>query len=340
MKHFARTISLLIVVALANSAFAQGRDVIEFNDGEPRVSGKIGAISKNEVAIETKGGTEKIPANRIESISFNGEPSAMKQARSLIDSGQYDEALERLTKVDTKRKNMAGEVAFYRAYAIAKKGGEPSKAVKALLDFVKKNRNSHHFYKSVELLGDLAMQLGNYSRAASYYAQLGKSPWPSYKLKGDFLAATALQAQGPSKAASAVRAYDAVIKGRGNSAEAARYKQLAQVGKVACSVNKSNWSKSVKQMQQLIAKNDPKDAELFARTYNALGACYEAGGKTQDAVHQYLHVALLFDRVDTAHAEALYHLSSLYPKLGNTQRAAEFRKQLTTRYAGTVWAKR
>ena len=334
--------AICFTLGMGGTVVAQTGDIVTRTDGK-KSRGKIVSISKNEVTIEAKEGSEKVPSNQIVSIAFSGEPSGMRQVRELVEGGQWESALERLAKIDSGRienKRVASEVAYYKALATARKGDELAKAVRVLLDYVRNNKDSYHFFETVEVLGDLAMQLGSYQKAASYYAQLSKAPWTAYKLKGAFLEGTALQAQGPSQLANAVKKYDAVTKAKVSSADAARYKQLATAGKVACSVNQQNAGDSIKIMQELIANNDPKDAELFARAYNALGACYQAAGKPNEAIHQYLHVSLLFHRVDTAHAEALFHLSQLWGKVGKADRASETRKLLMSRYAGTVWAKR
>lgn len=342
MLRSASKLTTVIALGVASTAVAQNADIVALKDGT-RTRGKVTSVSKDKIVVDEKGSTKTIATNEIDSIAFDGEPSAMRQVRELIKGGQWTAALERLERrVDTSRiknKRIAGEVAFFKALATARKGDESAKAVKALLDYVRHNRHSHHFYESVEVLGDLAMQLGSYQKAAEYYGQLKKAPWPANKLQGAFLEATALQAQGPSQLSAALDGYDAVIKSQVSSPDAVRYKQLALAGKVACSVNAQNAETSIKTMQELIAKNDPQDTELFARAYNAMGACYQVAGKPHEAIHQYLHVSILFDRVDTAHAEALFHLSRLWQQIGNVDRAAETRKLLMSRYAGTVWAK-
>ena len=91
-------------------------------------------------------------------------------------------------------------------------------------------------------------------------------------------------------------------------------------------------------MQDLINRNDPQDAALFARAYNALGRCYLKQGKTKEAVLALLHTDVLFSNEAEPQAEALYHLSKLWSEVNKSDRAAAARTTLRQRYAGSIWA--
>jgi hypothetical protein len=104
---------------------------------------------------------------------------------------------------------------------------------------------------------------------------------------------------------------------------------LAETGKA---------DEAIKQLQELIRKNDPQDAVLFARAYNALGRCYLKQNKPKDALLALLHTDVLFYSDADAHAEALYHLSKLWNEVNKSDRALAARTTLRERYAGSVWA--
>jgi tetratricopeptide (TPR) repeat protein len=90
----------------------------------------------------------------------------------------------------------------------------------------------------------------------------------------------------------------------------------------------------------MIQENDSTDSQLFAALYNAQGEALQKEQKWEQAVLAYLHSDLLFSNNPETHAEALYHLSQLWAKLGEPQRAAEAKEKLTTLYAGSAWAKK
>jgi tetratricopeptide (TPR) repeat protein len=115
-------------------------------------------------------------------------------------------------------------------------------------------------------------------------------------------------------------------------------KMHAMVGKAVCLAATGKADEGIAMIEDLIAKNDPSDAKLFARAYNALGACYEKAGKTQDALLAYLHTDVLFFADREAHAEALYHLSKLWAAVNKSDRGVEAGTLLRSRYPGSRWA--
>ena len=115
---------------------------------------------------------------------------------------------------------------------------------------------------------------------------------------------------------------------------------LAGSGKAVCLAQGDKPDQGIAVAEKIIAEGDPADAPLFARAYMALGACYEAQGKTMDALLAYLHVDLLFYQDAALHAEALYHLEKLWTKAKRPDRALKARTLLQSRYPGSVWAQK
>ncbi len=68
------------------------------------------------------------------------------------------------------------------------------------------------------------------------------------------------------------------------------------------------------------------------------GDCYTALKQDNLAVLAYLRTDLLFFSDADAHAEALYQLSKLWPKIGEPARAADARSRLVAQYSGSAWA--
>src|SRR5690606_25936228 len=134
-----------------------------------------------------------------------------------------------------------------------------------LLNFVKSYSTTYHFYEAAELLGDLASAQGNWEKATAYYGSLARSGWPEYQLRSDVLVAQTLVNQGNFK--DAVAKYDAVLGNALSDPEATRMKLLATVGKAKCLAEAGQAQQAVPVIEDIIAKNDPKDTELFARAY-------------------------------------------------------------------------
>ncbi len=305
------------------------------------------ATTRDTITIDVKGKTQKLPVTDVERIISSAAPSGLRQAHEALSDGQYANALETLKRIKTTQLRSAfaqEDFSFQMAYCRAMLGEETdggiAAAAKGMLDFLKRFPQSYHFYRGVETLGDLAMRLGSYDKAATYYRQLGRSPSKAYQLRAAVLEANALQAQGPEKCREALKRYDVVVKSSASGTNAERQRQLALAGKAACEAELGQTDSAVKTAEKVIRDNDPSDVELFAKAYNALGAGFRKSNQPQDAVLAYLHVDLLCHRARDAHAEALYYLSKLWPTLGKPDRATEARNRLTSLYAGTTWAQR
>jgi TolA-binding protein len=337
--------AVLVGVLLCSPAFAQSSfDTIVGAKGVP-VRGLVVEMSPDEVGLQQRGSVRKFPALEIQKISYAEDPRPLREARDDIREGRFRAALEKLKTINTaelRRDFVQQDVQYYTGYCLARvglaTGDNQAAAVTALLGFVRDHRNSYHFYEAAEILGDLAMALGSYENAAKYYGQLEKSAGTEVKLRGALLHGRALQAQG--KLPDALKQFNAVAEDGTNTPEAQRLKTLATVGKVSLMAKAGKANDALPIIEEIIQKNDPKDRQLFARAYNALGACHQASRRDEDALLAYLHVDILFYGDADAHAEALFHLNKLWGKLGKADRAVQARNTLMTRYPGTVWAKK
>lgn len=343
-RGWLRTMLAIGVVGLLEATgYGQAsNDLIHVTDGPP-VRGTITEMSRTEVTINFAGAPRRIPVNEIKRITYADDTSELRNARDAVAQGQLQDALDQLKEVKlgaADREVLRQDVAFYSAVASARLalsgGGDIKQATALVMDFVKKNSGSYHFYEAVETLGDLAVALGAYDKAALYYSQISKAPWRNYQLRGAILEARALHAAG--KFAEAEKKYKLVTGAPANDPESARQKTLATVGRAACMAEMGNPDPAIKVLQDIINKNDSQDVELFARAYNALGDCYRKANKPKDALMAYLHVDILFVQDADAHAEALSRLTDLWTQVEKPDRAVQARNLLKSRYAGSRWA--
>jgi tetratricopeptide (TPR) repeat protein len=299
------------------------------------------------VELESAGDQRTIPTDSIKQILFGDEPSALRSARDSILDGRWDQALQSLERIETDELDdpwIRQDFLFYRAYAQGKTamqtGVGDAEAVRALLAFAADHRDSWHIYQTAELLGDLALKLGKLDRALQFYRQLNNAKSAETRLRGALLEAESLRQQGPDQYPRAIERYDVALGIDSAAPTAARLKQLATIGKARCNAVVGDPQTSIQVLERIIEENDASDGELFARAYVALGACYLRMESPEDAVLALLKVDLLFHEDSDAHAEALYHLSKLWPLLGKPDRAADARSRLQARYAGSGWAQR
>lgn len=340
MKRCLALLSVALAVCSA-PALAQ-QDTIIGRSGTP-VRGTIVGISPTTVKIETTGATRDIETREIQKVSFGDEPADVTSGRDQALAGQFENALVALKKVnqaeiqnDVIKQDVGYYIAFCNAKLALSAGGDKAAAIAELKAFIGQNRTTLHFFEGVQLLGDLNFADGKYADAATFYGLLSQSGWPEYQLRAAVQQARAQSAEG--KYPEALAAYEQILASGLNTPEAAVQKMHATVGRAVCLAATGKHEEGITIIEDLIAKNDPSDASLFARAYNALGACYEKASKPQDALLAYLHTDILFFKDSESHAEALYRLSKLWAAVNKADRAVQARGTLQSRYPGSRWA--
>ena len=340
----AGALALFSVSGVTPAAWAQTDQVFPVRGAPAR--GTVTAITRDQVSLDAAGSNRQIAVNEISRIAFGDEPSELNAARMAALQKNYAAAAAELKKVDpTKisREFVKQDFEFYKALCQARQalseGGDKKAAIDAMFSFVRGAQQSYHFYEAAEVLGDLSMAAGKYSDAATrYYGATGVAgaPWPEYQMRGNSAVGRALIAD--KQFDQALAKFDAVISTELSTPEAARQKLLATAGKAICLAETGKAEEGLALLQDVINKNDPQDAALFARTYNAMGRCYQKQNKPKDALLAYLHTDVLFYTDADAHAEALYNLSKLWGDVNKQDRAVAARTTLKERYAGSVWA--
>lgn len=334
---------LFALAALAPQAAWAQFDQVYGERGTP-TRGTVVNTSPVEIVMQTPTGNQTFQVNEVRRVTFDGEPNELGRARQSILSGQLEQALEDLKKIDVNgigREIIKQDVQFYLAYTEGKlalaRGGDKNKAAADLNAFFRANPGSHHRFEAAELLGDLAMGLDKPDVAKVFYDELAKAPWPEYKMRAFVLGADALKVKGDF--AAALADYEKVLGANIDTPAASRQKLISKVGKAECLANTGRTDEAIKICEAIIKDNPSNDMELFGRVYNALGTAYVKANKPQDAVLAFLHVDTLFFGDPNQHAQALYYLSDLWNQLNQADRALDARTKLKNFYAGTRWAR-
>ena len=344
-RSWVLAVTLTAVASFCQSAFAQRADQV-FPMRGSTLTGAITEIAKTHVTINVRGSDQKVELIDIKRVTFAEEPAELTRSRDNILNGQLENGLAELKRIDAsaiQRDFVKHELSYYIAYAQGKLaltgGGDKAAAKQAMLAFVTEAKNSFHFFEAAQLLGDLAVAMESYDEAVKFYGAIAKlAPWPEFQLRSAVLEARALEAQG--KFPEAMAKYDAVIANALDTAEATRQKAMARIGKALGLAETGKADDGVKILEDIVAKGDAQDTELFGRAYNALGRCHLKANRTKEALLAYLRVDLLFYAQPDVHAEALYHLTKLWPQVNRSDRAAAARALLTERYSGSAWSKR
>ncbi len=342
-KSFDRFFLFALCAIFANSLMAQEADKLYPSNGAA-VTGKITEMTRNNVVMEVRGVKENFQAIDIQRIVYEAEPAAFTKAKEAVGTEQWDEAMDSLKKVDLKsvlREEPKKELEFYVGLVqtkLAMNGqGDPAAAEARLLNFVKGNTNSFHFFDSADALGSLAASTGGHDQAVKYFSVLATSPFPAQKLKAQYSLGNSNLALG--KTADARTSYGDALAGATDDATSKRYKKLASIGMIRCETAEKKYDAAIEKLRKLVSESDATDNELFAQLYNALGEAHLRAGQEEEAVLAYLHTDLLFTSDPDSHAEALYHLIQLFTKL-DPPRVAETKARLQSLYANSAWTKK
>ncbi len=339
-----RTVSCAIVLLLmayaVSSANAQDR---VYPKRDTVASGKIVELTKDTVKITVRSKDQTFDMSDVRKISFDNEPNTLDRVRESVLQGQYEQALDEVKKIPAESVQnplVKQDVLFYRFYCEGKLGlagsGDKAAAGNGLKAVVKENSNTHHFFEISELLGEIEMASGRPDQAARFFTFLTSAKSADTKALGEYRLGEVQLAQGKHQEAKGL--FQKLAGTNSTTPEMGRLKNLAEVGLAVCDNLAGNSQAALKKLDELALQFDSTDQALFARINNARGACYTALGKTNQALLSYLQTDLMFFTDGETHAEALFRLSELWPKVGQPSRAAEAKARLTSQYASSTWA--
>jgi tetratricopeptide (TPR) repeat protein len=338
--------SILMTVVLA-SAFAGSlsADEVRRLSGE-RHTGTVQSITPTEVTI---GGSVKevtVPVNEISAVVFALEPRGLSEARDAYASGRYTNVFASLSEIkpeQIRRNEMKTEIEFYRTASAARMASvgnvDQKTATAAGMDlnrFLTEHKNSYHFYEANEALGDLLAALTN-TNAFRYYDAIASAPWPEYKIRAAVLKGRAAQMHNNHTAA--LDHFDTALRIDGTGRAAETQFQLARIGRATSLAETGKVDDALKLLEEVVAKADDGDRQIYAHAYNAIGACHRKKNENKDALLAYLKVDLLFNANPDAHAEALFNLSQLWNEEHHPERARAAVDTLKQRYATSRWNK-
>ncbi len=338
-----RVLILALALGVAVCSVATALDTIKKTQGT--VTGRIKGMTPKDVTIDIGGAETSVPVNEIATIYYEGEPTAVKTARTNLLNGAYEnavEALDRVSPEDLSRDIIKQEVDYFKAVCAAKLALGGSGSVKdagsKMVAFTRAYPNSYHYLEACEILGDLLVSIGSFGPAESYYSKLAAAPWPAYKMRAGVKLGRAQLAQ--NKPADAMRTFDAVLGIKADDDAAKIQRLAATLGKASCMAAEGKQEEAITMITKILQDADPEDTELHSRAYNTLGTALRKAGRDKEALLAFLHVDLLYFSQPEAHAEALYNLADLWNQLHKTERAVRARKLLQENYANSTWARK
>ena len=339
--------AMLIAAAfwMVSAGRAWPMDQIFTSTSEKPYFGKIISTTATVINFEPqlKTGPGEIPVNEIKRIVFENSPDALLSAQRAMLDGEYEKAINVLKneRVEDKRREVAEEIAFCRAYCAAQlalSGAvNPLDAAREMFAFLTSGQNSYHYYNACELMGDICVTLGKFTDAEKYYAKLSQAPWPDCKIRAQVALGRSYLAQ--DNAAAADKAFeDALVNDApGELAEVQR--TAARIGKARCLVLKGKTDLALHSLSEIIDRAEEKHADLNAMAYNALGTAQRKARQPEKAILAFLHVHLMYSAQPDLDAEAVANLEKLFTETHKPNHARDMREILDEKYKNSRWAK-
>jgi len=345
-SQLTQLVFLLLCFSLTvGTALAQRGDTVYRSNGtgagSTKISGKVIDMTPKGIVVESKGSPSTIPAAEVRSVTYSGQASAMARIAERINSGSYAQGIEEIAKIEDKGNPfVAHELAYLKAYAegnLALKGSfDARQAGTSLNNFLTKYKKSYHFFPATAIKGRLLYSLKFLDLAAKEFQLLTQSEWPEYVAKGNYyLAQTAIAQENFD---GAIASCDQIIASNANDDVTQQYKLLAKCLKAKAQCLSGNPGSAQSDVKEIIKVENPDNQALFAAAYNALGVCHFKANQFKEAREKFLVTHLLMYPDSESHAEALYYLAQIWPKLDNTDEANKARELLNSRYRNSYWA--
>jgi tetratricopeptide (TPR) repeat protein len=348
VRSLLRCFGVVLIVMLGVFAFAdssQGQAVSISQKVGGTVRGEIRDMSPDTITVKTDSGTTTVEMSNLRSIVFSNQPVEFGRAANRFSGARYDEGLAELDKMTEAPTDPAllHEFDYQRAFGAAQSATHGGKvtandAGSTVNAFLTKYPNSYYTWPMRELLGRLLSTIGREDLAQAEYAKMIESTSDEYKLKGTFYVGLSQISKGDGAAAGA--SMEAVLKSNFTGPEADEIKSRAQALRARAVAITGDTAQAREMAETLIAGQNPENTALFAETYNTLGYCHFQEGNMKSAVLAYLRTDLLFFNQPDAHAEALWYLSQIWPKLDMQEAGWEAQENLKRLYGNSSWAAR
>lgn len=337
------SLSLLAALQILTASNLDAADTIYEYDSKSPQLGDIKGYTKTELTMQRGSNSVKVPANQVQRVRWDGEPPQLNIARNQEENGNYAAALEEYKKsVSGASPNLKKDLEFMIARATARSAqsnaADLDNAIKLLSAFIKANGDHFRFYSATKLLGEAYLAKKDYAAANKEFSELEKAPWKSTQMDAKNLKARVMLAEGNVK--GALTAFESVAKMDAKTPAEQAGKRAAQLGSAVCLQKEGKPKDAITVLDEIIKTVDPQQKAILAEAYLRKGDCYQALGESKEALIAYLHIDVLFPSQPAIHAEALYHLSSLWGKVQKPERGAEARAVLQQQYPNSEWTQK
>jgi tetratricopeptide (TPR) repeat protein len=317
-------------------------DVID-RRGSATLRGDVTEISRTEIVLKGRNNQKeyRIAANDIERVRWQGEQPQLTQVRVEERNGQFDKAIagyEAALKESTNN-HLTTDLEFLIARVTATRAlaeeENYDEAIKRLEKFRTTHGDSFRYFDSLKLLARLYMAKPDVEKANATMKLLLEAPWNDFKMEADILQAQVALAHGQVDAALVPLDNVLRVKPATPAEWSRRYEAL--LIKATCLQKQNKYQEAIDVLTGILDEAADDDTKTLAETCVRLGDCYQAAGRTKEAILAYLRVDILFPKEKAHHAESLYYLSRLFAQDGKFDKAADAQARLQQSYPRSTW---
>lgn len=340
LNNLITAVLLAVVIGSEGTVFAV--DQVTKRSDRVTFRGEISAMTTESITIKLSNGQmQVVPVSDIFSVRFDMEPALLAQAQSNERSGALDVAQQKFESVlkdysgDDKR--LVADIKFLIARTMVKQAladpGKVNDALAAIKKFREENKTNFRYFEATLL----AASLSSSADSKVLLQEVQACPVKGYQLQaGVQLGQLLLSGNDP---VGALAAFQQVIEQSAGDASSSAAQFNGLLGKAACQQSQGQTDEALATLNDIISKASESESKTLAHAWNLKGDCFRAKSMPKDALMAYLHVDVLYPSEPAAHAEALYHLVTLWAPAGHQDRSDEAMAKLSLKYPNSTWTK-
>ncbi len=343
-----RLCALVCVISVVASVTGAAADQVTRRSDRVTFRGEFTAMTPSLLTIRQQNGqTQDIPVSDVLVIRFDMEPPALSQAQSSERGGALDVALQKYRQIQSEYSGEDSRLVADLKFLIARtqvriafaNPAEVAGAAKAIRDFRTENKSNFRVLEATLLEAELlSLDPEKTEEARALLGEVQKSDVKGYRLQAGVQLGLLLLAGRDT--AGALTAFEGVLQESAGDAGASAAFYDASLGKAMCQKADGKSDEAIATLNEVIGKASESETRTLARAWVLKGDCLREKGLPKDALLAYLHVDVLYSSEPSSHAEALFHLGSLWGPAGHQNRADDARAQLASRYPNSSWAKK
>jgi predicted negative regulator of RcsB-dependent stress response len=275
--------------------------------------------------------------------AFNSERTWLATTDAKKRAKEYANALDAYERAYQKsgdkkiKAHLDFKLGFLRGKKALEDNSDAKPAIARLREFATKNPNSWQVARALMLLAKLQSDGKDFVGAEQSFAEIAKLD-VSDDVKNDARLQGALVNIQLGRIPTAEAKLNELLKTLPKGSKSYARALLAQS---ECLFAGKKPAEAVASLKQALKESPVDDKTLRATAYNSLGAYFYDSDQLKEARWEFLWVDVVYNQDKHEHARALYYLSHIFDKTGDSDKAAQCRALLLEpAFAGTEFQRK